>query len=137
MPRPPAPADRAVRYGGWLFSVPASFADAAAPRCAGLFAVQVLNAAWSPCPFEPIYFGHAQSLQGSVVATHPSYGRWIAHPRAGTGLYVAYAALPCTAVDTLRRIVAALVESYRPVANRNEGPAPGLLGLAGERRSAA
>ena len=137
MPRSPASAERAVRYGGWMFSVPASFAAAAAPGCAGMYAIQVLNGAWSPCPFEPIYFGHAQNLLGSVVATHPSYGRWIAHPRAGTGLYVAYAALPCTSVEALRHIVAGLVDSYRPVANRNEWPAPGLLGLAGEGRNAA
>lgn len=137
MPHTNVPTDRTVRYGGWMFSTPASFAMAIAPGCAGLYAIQVLNGTWTPCPFEPIFFGHAQHLQGSVVTTHPSYGRWIAHPRAGTGLYVSYAALPCTSVEALRHIVASLVESYRPVANQTEGASKHLLGLAGERRNVA
>jgi hypothetical protein len=133
----PAPTDRTVRYGGWMFSAPASFAAAIAPGCAGLYAVQVLNPTWTPCPFEPVFFGHAQNLLGSVVTTNPAYGRWIAHPRAGTGLYVSYAALPCTSVEALRAIAAALVQSYRPAAHRAAGAASGLLGLAGEGRDAA
>jgi hypothetical protein len=120
-----------------MFSSPASFATAIAPGCAGLYAIQVLNATWTPCPFEPIFFGHAQNLLGSVVTTHPTYGRWIAHARAGTGLYVSYAALPCTSVETLRHIVGTLVTSYQPAAHRNDGPASGLLGLAGNGRNAA
>jgi hypothetical protein len=137
VPRPNAHPDRTVRYGAWLFSNPASFAAAIAPGCAGLYTIQVLNATWTPCPFEPIYFGHAQNLLGSVGNSHPSYARWIAHPRAGTGLYVSYAALPCTSAEVLRHIAAGLIASYQPAANRNEGPAPGLLGLAGEGRGAA
>lgn len=137
MPDASAPTDRIVRYGGWMFSAPSSFSAAIAPGCAGLYSIQVLNGTWTPCPFEPVFFGHAQNLLGSVVTTHPSFSRWIAHPRAGTGLYVSYAALPCTSVEALRHIVAALVQSYQPVANRNDGPARGLLGLAGEGRGAA
>lgn len=129
--------DRTVRYGGWMFSAPAPFASAIAPGCAGLYAVQVLNPTWTPCPFEPIHFGHAQNLLGSVVSTHPAYGRWIAHPRAGTGLYVAYAALPCTSVDSLRHIVEALVRHYQPAANLQDPAAGGRLGLAGTGRTAA
>ncbi len=120
-----------------MFSAPSSFATALAPGCAGLYAVQVLNRSWTPCPFEPIYFGHAQNLLGSVVSSHPAYGRWIAHPRAGTGLYVSYAALPCTGVEALRSVVASLVNSYRPAAQQDAGPARGLLGLAGEGHGAA
>lgn len=134
MPDRHAATDRTVRYGGWMFSAPAAFAAAMAPGCAGLYAIQVLNPTWTPCPFEPIYFGHAQNLLGSVVNTHPSYGRWIAHPRAGIGLYVAYAALPCTSVDALRHIVQALVQSYRPFAHPLPG---GLLGGAGGGHPAA
>jgi hypothetical protein len=137
MPHTNGPTDRTVRYGGWMFSAPASFSTSVAPGCAGLYAIQVLNGTWTPCPFEPIFFGHAQNLQGSVVTTNPSYGRWIAHPRAGTGLYVSYAALPCTSVEALRHIVAALVQSYQPAGNVNEGPARGLLGLTGEGHNAA
>lgn len=133
MPHSHAPTIRTVRYGGWMFSAPSSFASAIAPGCAGLYAVQVLNATWTPCPFEPVFFGHAQNLLGSVVSSHPAYGRWIAHPRAGMGLYVSYAALPCTSVEALRHIVAGLVASYRPAAHGNESPAAGLLGVAGER----
>jgi len=124
--------DRAVRYGGWLFSAPASFAGARAPTCAGLYAVQVVNPTWTPCPFEPIYFGHAGSLSAhAIAAAHHAFGRWIAHPRAGTGLFVSYAALPCTSDEVLRNIVVGLVTTYRPAANVNDGPARGLLGLAG------
>ena len=99
VPHTNGPTDRTVRYGGWMFSAPASFSTSVAPGCAGLYAIQVLNGTWTPCPFEPIFFGHAQNLLGSVVTTNQSYGRWIAHPRAGTGLYVSYAALPCTSVE--------------------------------------
>jgi hypothetical protein len=52
-------------------------------------------------------------------------------------LYVSYAALPCTSVETLRHIVGTLVTSYQPAAHRNDGPASGLLGLAGNGRNAA
>lgn len=137
MPRATTPHDRTVRYGGWMFSAPASLALAIAPGCAGLYAIQVLNSTWTPCPFEPIYFGHAPNLVGSVATPHPAYGRWIAHPRAGTGLYVSYAALPCTSAEVLRHIVAGLVQSYQPAVNTQEASAPGLLGLAGEGRNAA
>jgi hypothetical protein len=137
MPHTNAPSDRTVRYGGWMFSSPSSFSTAIAPGCAGIYAIQVLNGTWTPCPFEPIFFGHAQNLLGSVVTTHPTYSRWIAHPRAGTGLYVSYAALPCTSVESLRSIVATLVQNYQPVANHADRPARGLLGLAGEGRDAA
>ena len=129
--------DRTVRYGGWMFSAPASFATAIAPGCAGLYAVQVLNPAWIPCPFEPICFGHAQDLVGSVVSTHPAYGRWIAHPRAGTGLYVAYAALPCTSAESLRHIVGALVRQYQPATNVQDAAGGGRIGFAGTGRTAA
>ena len=119
--------DRTVRYGGWLFSVPSPFATAIAPNCAGLYAVQVINASWTPCPFEPIYFGETLDLSEHVIAaTHRAFARWIAHPRAGTGLFVSYAALPCTSVSVLRNIVGGLVMTYRTVANER-----GLLGLAG------
>ena len=128
----PVSPDRALRYGGWLFSAPASFASASGPGCAGLYAVQVVNPTWTPCPFEPIYFGHAADLAlRAVAATHRAFGRWIAHPRAGTGLFVSYAALPCTSDDVLKNIVAGLVSTYRPAANVNDGPSRGLLGLAG------
>jgi hypothetical protein len=131
VPDASAPTDRIVRYGGWMFSAPSSFSAAIAPGCAGLYSIQVLNGTWTPCPFEPIFFGHAQNLQGSVVTTHPAYGQWIAHPRAGTGLYVSYAALPCTGVVALRSIVASLVRSYQPAAHAAEAAGRGLLGLAG------
>lgn len=128
----PASPDRAVRYGGWLFSAPAAFTGASGPDCPGLYAVQVVNTTWTPCPFEPIYFGHAADLAArAVAATHQAFGRWIAHPRAGTGLFVSYAALPCTPEGVLRNIVVGLVATYRPAANIDEGPSRGLLGLAG------
>jgi len=128
----PGSTDRTVRYGGWLFSAPASLATPSAPTCAGLYAVQVVNPTWTPCPFEPIYFGHAADLAvRAVAATHQAFGRWIAHPRAGTGLFVSYAALPCTSDNVLKNIVAGLVSTYRPAANVNDGPSRGLLGLAG------
>ena len=114
-----------------MFSAPAPFAHAIAPNCAGLYAVQVLNPAWTPCPFEPIYFGEAAALQDRSLGTgHGAFPRWIAHPRAGTGLYVSFAALPCTRDDVLRNIVGGLVHTYRPVANLDSGTARGLLGLA-------
>jgi hypothetical protein len=115
-----------------MFSAPMPFAKAAAPNCAGIYAVQVVNATWTPCPFEPIYFGSAIDLSEEVVAvTHRAFARWIAHPRAGTGLFVSYAALPCTSEPVLRNVVGALVATYRLQANANDGPAHGLLGLAG------
>ena len=124
--------DHAVRYGGWLFSAPASLASAIAPNCAGLYAVQVVNPTWTPSPFEPIYFGHATELVArAMTATHEAFGRWIAHPRAGTGLFVSFAALPCTSDDVLKNIIAGLVATYRPAGNIDDGPARGLLGLAG------
>lgn len=134
MPRfvTPGAADRTVRYGGWLFSVPAPFAQAIAPNCAGMYAIQVVNPNWTPCPFEPIYFGHADDLKTRVIAASDrAFARWIAHPRAGTGLFVSYAALPCTSERALAKIAATLVASYRPAANAEGGPARGLLGLAG------
>ena len=129
MTRFPAPAAalQTVRYGGWLFSAPSPFATAIAPDCAGLFAVQVLNASWTPCPFEPIHFGAAQDLAlHALAATHRSFARWIAHPRAGTGLFVSYAALPCASDTALRSIVTNLVQTYRTIADDR-----GLLGRAG------
>jgi hypothetical protein len=127
----PVSSDRAVRYGGWLFSAPAALAGASGPGCAGLYAVQVVNPTWTPCPFEPIYFGHAADLAArAAAATHQAFGRWIAHPRAGTGLFVSFAALPCTSDDVRRNIVGGLVSTYRPAANIDDGPSRGLLGLA-------
>ena len=134
MPSTPKPAatDRTVRYGGWLFSAPSSFALASAPNCAGIYSIQAMNPTWTPCPFEPIYFGFATDLKRELIGpSHPAFGRWIAHPRAGTGLYLSYAALPCTSHSALRHIVAGLVTTYRPAANADTGPARGLLGLAG------
>ena len=129
MPRSPASGalERTVRYGGWLFSAPSPFATAIAPPCAGLYAVQVVNSNWSPCPFEPIYFGETRDLSEHVIAaSHRAFARWIAHPRAGTGLFVSYAAVPCASDKALRNIVSQLVLTYRTVANER-----GLLGLAG------
>jgi hypothetical protein len=124
--------DRAVRYGGWTFSMPASFPDATPPSCAGIYCVQVINTGWMPLPFEPIYFGHSASLAARVVAvTHLAFGRWIAHPRAGMGLFVSYAALPCTADQVLGDLVNGLIATYRPSANLGPRPiADGLLGHA-------
>jgi hypothetical protein len=128
----PGSTERSLRYGGWLFSAPTSLSASNAPACPGLFAVQVVNPTWTPCPFEPIYFDHAADLAvRAAAATHQAFGRWIAHPRAGTGLFVSYAALPCTSVDVLKNIVAGLVSVYRPAANMSDGPSRGLLGLAG------
>jgi hypothetical protein len=111
--------DRAVRYGGWTFSMPASFPDARPPECAGIYSVQVINTEWLPLPFEPIYFGSSANLAARVVAvTHIAFGRWIGHPKAGMGLYVSYAALPCTSDEVLANLVSGLIATYRPAANR-------------------
>jgi hypothetical protein len=125
--------DRAVRYGGWTFSMPASFQDATPPACAGMYSVQVVNTEWMPLPFEPIYFGHSASLAARVVAvTHLAFGRWIAHPKAGMGLFVSYAALPCTSDEVLRNIVNGLVLTYRPSANlAPNGLSNRIVGYAG------
>ncbi len=124
--------DRAVRYGGWTFSMPASFPDATPPSCAGLYAVQVINTEWMPLPFEPIYFSHSANLAARVIAvTHIAFGHWIAHPKAGMGLFVSYAALPCTSDRVLCDLVNGLVTTYRPSANLAANGAPsGLLGFA-------
>jgi hypothetical protein len=123
----PGSALETVRYGGWLFSTPSPFATAIAPPCAGLYAIQVVNAGWTPCPFEPIYFGASQDLAEHVLAaTHRAFARWIAHPRAGTGLFVSYAAVPCASEAALQSIVESLVSAYRTMGNER-----GLLGLAG------
>jgi hypothetical protein len=115
-----------------MFSAPLPFAKALPPDCAGLYAVQVVNPTWTPCPFEPIYFGAATDLsEHAIAATHRAFARWIAHPRAGTGLFVSFAALPCTSEPVLRNLVMSLVTTYRPQANADDGPAHGLLGLAG------
>lgn len=120
----PAAALQTVRYGGWLFGAPSPFATAIAPDCAGLYAVQVLNASWTPCPFEPIHFGASSDLSlHALAASHRAFARWIAHPRAGTGLFVSYAALPCTSERALWNIVAGLVRTYRTAADGR-----GLLG---------
>jgi hypothetical protein len=92
-----------------------------------LYAIQVVNAGWSPCPFEPIHFGASKDLGEHVLAaTHRAFARWIAHPRAGTGLFVSYAALPCTSETALQSIVESLVAAYHTMGNER-----GLLGLAG------
>ncbi len=112
--------------------MPASFQDATPPSCAGIYCVQVINTEWMPLPFEPIYFGHTANLHARVVAlTHVAFGRWIAHPRAGMGLFVSYAALPCTSDDVLRKLVGGLVSTYKPTANVPSTRAVGLLGYAG------
>ena len=85
MPTPakPGATDRTVRYGGWLFSVPSPFATAFAPNCAGMYAVQVVNASWTPCPFEPIFFGQSMDLSEHVIAGDASGVRALDRASAG------------------------------------------------------
>jgi hypothetical protein len=133
MPQAPRQGgEAAVRYGGWMFSAPAAFTRAVPPSCAGVYAIQVVNPTWTPVPFEPIYFGAAENLaEGTVTPAHRAFGRWIAHPRAGTGLFVSYAAMPCTSSEVLARITLGLIAAYRPAANEGDGSPTGLPGRVG------
>ena len=119
-----------MTYGGWSFSYPAPLLDSSPPQLSGIYAIQVINLAWKPLPYEPIYFGESDDLSrvGSTsvqsgFAVHPELERWSAHPavRDGGNLYVSYLWLHRGA-ELRKHLVRTLVARYRPTCNTCTSP---------------
>ena len=73
------------------------------PSCARC---RYIDASWTPCPFEPIFFGRSLDLSERVVeATHSGFGALDRASAGRAGLLVSYTALPCTSKNVLRDVV--------------------------------
>jgi hypothetical protein len=104
-------------YGGYSFSYPELLLASKPPRLSVVNAIQVLNLAWKPLPYEPIYFGESEELERDSLVFHPAFERWRAHLAVleGSHLYVSYLWLPRGAErESIER---ALIARYRPPCN--------------------
>ena len=106
-----------MMYGGWSFTYPELLLASHPPQLAGLFAIQIINPAWKPLPYQPIYFGESEDLSRESLVFHPAFERWSAHPAVldGGSLYVSYLWL---ARPEMRELIErGLVARYRPSCN--------------------
>lgn len=104
-------------YGGYSFTYPELLLASKPPQLCVIFAIQVLNLAWKPLPYEPIYFGERGDLERDRLVFHPAFERWRAHEvvRDGGLLYVSYLWLPRAAErESIER---ELIARYRPPCN--------------------
>jgi hypothetical protein len=104
-------------YGGYSFTYPAPLLASKPPQLSVIYAIQVLNLAWKPLPYEPIYFGQSDDLERESLVFHPAFERWRAHEvvRDGGLLYVSYLWLPRDAQrESIER---ELIARYRPPCN--------------------
>ncbi|HTS20635.1 MAG TPA: hypothetical protein VMN79_02390 [Casimicrobiaceae bacterium] len=106
-----------MAYGGYSFSYPQVLLGTKPPKLPVVYAIQVVNLAWKPLPYEPIYFGENDDLESEGLAFHRAFERWRAHEtvRDGGLLYVSYLWLPRG--DERESIVRELIATYRPPCN--------------------
>jgi hypothetical protein len=105
-------------YGGWSFTYPELLLASRPPQLSGLYAIQIINPAWKPLPYQPIYFGESEDLSRVGLVFHPAFARWCDHPavRDGGSLYVSYLWLQRGAA-VREQIERNLIERYRPSCN--------------------
>ena len=103
-------------YGGYSFTYPELLLGSKPPQLSVVYAIAVLNLAWKPLPYEPIYFGESEDLRESLVF-HPAFTRWRLHESVleGGHLYVSYLWLPRDAErESIER---GLIARYKPAFN--------------------
>jgi hypothetical protein len=106
-------------YGGYSFSYPESLLSSKPPPLPVVYAIAILNLAWKPLPYEPIYFGESEDLTRETLPFHAAFERWSAHPavRDGGRLYVSYLWLPRRTADFREHVERTLIATYRPACN--------------------
>jgi hypothetical protein len=88
-------AEQPVEFGGYKFSAPKPFFQAAVPQKAGLFVVQVRRWRWSKRVYKPIHVGESENLYEALLVNGESdVVRWLMHPRTVAGLFVSVLVTP-------------------------------------------
>ena len=111
-----------MRFNDSVFSEPIRLAEWTPPRCAGLFAILIVDSNWAPKPFQPLYFGEfgnnapRQELlhqQGGILARFPAKDIW-----------VATFPMPFSTLQQRWALRNELVWAYNPISQLDEAKAP-------------
>ncbi len=122
-----APAPVGLGFQHWRFSEPTAFNTASLPACPGIYAVLVIDGAWGPRPYRPLYFGKAENLATRVSSSHENYREWRRASNGFGALYVAYHRLPGINARQRSIIEESLIRHYSPECNRTFNSLAGLF----------
>jgi hypothetical protein len=116
-PRPQSPF---IRFGNVLFSDPEPLTDATLAdivlSTAGLYAIMVYDAGWSPLPYRPLYFGESDNIRTRATRTHENYASWKREGGTAT-LYRAFHSMPGSNRTQRQAVESALIAHYNTPCN--------------------
>lgn len=115
--QPAAPTPTGLRFLDSHFSESVAFAYASLPRRPGLYAIVVIDGAWGPRPYRPIYFGKATDLASRVVSSHEKYSEWCRSAGGSEKLYVAHLVMLGSSDSARSASEELLVRHYSPDCN--------------------
>jgi len=100
-----------IRFNDYLFSDPVRLADWRPPKCAGVFVILGKDSAWSPKPFQPLYFGEfGNNAREAFVAQD-----WLPANASMDTLFAATLLLPYSTTSQRWSIRNELVWAYNPI----------------------
>jgi hypothetical protein len=111
-----------MRFNDSVFSEPIRLAEWTPPRCAGLYAILIVDSNWAPKPFQPLCFGEFGNnaprqellhLQGAILARFPAKDIW-----------VATLPMPFSTLQQRWALRNELIWAYNPICQLDEAKAP-------------
>ena len=102
-----------ILYNAWPFSDPTPVWLWNPLAAAGIYAIQVMDAEWSP---RPVYFGKTEEFSGCrSVSAHHAFRSWTRVAGGEFKLWVSFHREPYAMRRTVKEI--ALIQAYTPVCN--------------------
>ena len=115
----PAPLESAlpgIYFRDCRFSEPLPFHSAITIPTQGIYAILVRDDAYTPRPFQVLYFGESDRLARRVTAQHEDYGDWVGQAR-GAELYVAFYSTAGTPSRQRKELAKQQIQDYNPPCN--------------------
>ena len=111
-----------MRFNDCVFSEPIRLAEWTPPRCAGLYAILIVDSNWAPKPFQPLYFGEFgnNAPRQAILNQH---GAMLSR-FAGKDLWVATFPMPFSTLQQRWALRNELVWAYNPICQLEQAKAP-------------
>jgi hypothetical protein len=108
-----------INFGGWQFSYPMELASFKGYPHPALYCLSVLDSAWEPYPYRPVYFGEAADVETRAIGiTHHAIERWLSLGGRALDLHVSVSYVPHL-IDYSRQLAESmLIAKYRTLLNQ-------------------
>jgi hypothetical protein len=124
-----------MRFNDCVFSEPIRLAEWTPPRCAGLYAILIVDSNWAPKPFQPLYFGEFGNNAPRQAILGQDSGILSRFP--GKDLWVVAFPMPFSTLHQRWALRNELVWAYNPICQLDQAKAPPSESDARQRLAAS